>query len=96
MEILEILESETEVEQHGLYGRLVQWKDRRYAIEVAVAHKAGDGHHEEWNVIGGSVGYDSSVFQLEDDAREYFQDLTTLNSKEMWEKYGERGLWVTA
>ena len=90
----EILESETEAEQHGLFARLTRWDNDRYAVEISTRLQSG-GHKEQWYPVGGSVGYDASVFDTEADARDYFQDLTNLDSEEMWEKYGERGLWVT-
>lgn len=88
-----ILEPETKAEQHGLYARLTRWENDRYAVEISTVLQSG-GHEDQWHLVGGSVGYDTSVFDTEPVAREYFQDLTNLTSEEMWEKYGERGLWV--
>lgn len=91
----EILESETEAEQHGLYARLTRWKDDQYAVEISMSLQSG-GHEDQWGLVGGSVGYDSSVFDTEGKARNYFEDLTSLSHEEMWAKYGDEGLWVTA
>ena len=90
----EILESETKAEQHGLFARLTRWENDRYAVEIATRLQSG-GHEDQWYLVGGSVGYDASVFDTEEDARDYFEDLTSLSSESMWEKYGEQGLWAT-
>ena len=90
----EILEGETEAEQHGLYARLTRWEDDRYAVEISTALQSGS-HEDQWHLVGGSVGYDTSVFDAEADARDYFEDLTTLSSEAMWAKYGDQGLWVS-
>lgn len=89
----EILEGETEAEQHGLYARLTRREDGRYAAEISTALQSG-GHENQWHLVGGLVGYDTSVFDAEADARDYFEEQTTLSSEAMWEKYGEQGLWV--
>jgi hypothetical protein len=89
----DILEEEREAEQHGLYVRLTQWEGDRYAVEITAALQSG-GHEGNWGLVGGSVGYDSSIFDTEDDAREYFDDITSLDQDGMWKKYGEQGLWV--
>lgn len=90
----DILEPETEAEQHGLFARLIRWENGRYAVETSTALQSG-GHKEQWYPIGGSVGYDASVFDTEADARDYFEDLISLSSEEMEAKYGDEGLWVS-
>ena len=90
----ESLEDETEAEQHGLYARLTRREDGRYAVEISPVLQSG-GHEEQWHLVGGSVGYDASVFDAEADARDYFEDLTTLSHEEMEAKYGDQGLWVS-
>ena len=90
----EILEDETEAEQHGLYSRLTRWKNGRYAVEISTTLQSG-GHEEQWHLVGGSVGYDTSVFDAEADVRDYFEDLTDLTHDEMWAKYGDQGLRVS-
>ena len=90
----EILEDETEAEQHGLFARLTRRENDRYAVEISTALQSG-GHEDQWDPVGGSVGYDASVFDTEADARDYFEDLTTLSSEAMWAKYGDQGLWVS-
>jgi hypothetical protein len=91
----EILEDETKAEQHGLYARLTRWEGGRYAVEISAALQSG-GHEKQWHLVGGSVGYDTSVFDAEADARNYFEDLTDLTHDEMWAKYGDQGLWVSS
>jgi hypothetical protein len=91
---MKFLEDETEAEQHGLFVRLTRWEDGRYAVEISVALQSG-GHEEQWNLVGGSVGYDASVFDAEANARDYFKDLTSLSSEEMEAKYDDQGLWVS-
>ncbi|EMA54370.1 hypothetical protein [Halococcus salifodinae] len=90
----EILEDETEAEQHGLYARLTRREDGRYAVEISPMLQSG-GHEEQWHLVGGSVGYDASVFDAEADARDYFEDLISLSSEEMEAKYDDQGLWVS-
>jgi hypothetical protein len=90
----DILKSATEAEQHGLFARLTQWENGRYAVEISPALQSG-GHEDQWHLVGGSVGFDTSVFDAEADARDYFEDLTSLTHEEMWAKYGDQGLWVS-
>ena len=90
----EILESETEAEQHDLFARLTRREDGRYAVEISPMLQSG-GHEDQWHLVGGSVGYDASAFDAEADARDYFEDLTSLTHEEMEAKYGDQGLWVS-
>lgn len=91
----EILESEREVEQHDFYARLTRRSNGQYAVEISLTLQSG-GHDDHWGVIGGSVGYDATVFDTEEEARTYFEDVQELSDDGMWEKYGDQGLWVTA
>lgn len=91
----EILEPETEAEHLGLYARLTRWEDDRYAVEISMALQSGGHDHEgHWKLVGGSVGYDASVFNAEPEARDYFEDLTSLTDREIEAKYGDQELWI--
>ena len=90
----EVLKDETKAEQHSLFVRLVRREDGRYAVEISPMLQSG-GHEDQWHLVGGSVGYDASAFDAEADARDYFQDLTSLTHEEMEAKYGDQGLWVS-
>ena len=90
----EVLKDETKAEQHSLFVRLVRREDGRYAVEISPMLQSG-GHEDQWHLVGGSVGYDASAFDAEADARDYFEDLTSLTHEEMEAKYGDQGLWVS-
>ena len=90
----EILESETEIPHHHFFARLTRRTNGRYAVEISLTLQSG-GHDDHWGPIGGSVGYDATVFDTEEEARTYFEDLQELDNDEMDEKYSDRGLWVT-
>lgn len=51
----DILESETEAEQHGLFARLTRRENDRYAVEISTALQSG-GHEDQWHLVGRWVG----------------------------------------
>ena len=91
---MEIIADEKVVENHGIAVRIVRNDGMNYpfAVEQVPVSEDGSYSREDFSIFGGSVGYGTSEFDTEDKAREFFNDIVTMDSGRLAEKYP--GLWV--
>lgn len=84
----EVLEGPVRHEEKGLAARLTYREDRdSYRVEYSPLLEDGE-IAEEWEVFGGSVGYNSSEYSAEDDARSFYDRLQDLSNEEILEEMG--------
>jgi len=83
----EILEGPERFEDKGLAARLTyDQEEDSYRVEHSPLLKTGE-IAGEWGVFGGSVGYNASTYNSEEDAREFFNDLENLEAEEVLDEF---------
>ncbi|ELY83610.1 hypothetical protein [Natrinema altunense] len=79
----EVLEGPVRYEDKGLAARLTYNEEREsYRVEYSPILKSGD-IAEEWELFGGSVGYTSSEYDAEEEARAFYDELENLSNEEI-------------
>jgi hypothetical protein len=86
-EDLEVLEEPVVYEDKAIAARLTYNPERdTYRVEYAPLLQDG-GIGDEWGIFGGTVGYTSSSYDSQEDAREFFDDLEDIPSDEILDHF---------
>ena len=89
---MEIIEEGKVVEKHGLAVRLIE-DNGTYIVQQAPLNEDGTYDEEQFDVFGGTLGYSTSEFDSEEQARRFFNDIFILNKERLAERYPE--IWVS-
>ena len=88
---MDIIVKDKIVEKFGIVLRIVKNNDV-YVVENAALNKDGTYDKNDFLTFGGSVGYSTSEFHTEEKAKGFFNDVVSLESKQMLKKYPD--IWV--
>ena len=88
---MDVIEEEKIVEKHGIAVRLVK-ENGTYIVQHTPLNEDGSYNEEKFNVFGGTVGYSTSEFDTEVQARQFFNDIMILDNDRLLERYPE--IWV--
>lgn len=91
---MDVIVEDTIVEKFGLVLRIVRYDDKEfpYVVEQTPLIQDGTYDKEDFSIFGGSVGCDSSEFETDEKAKEFYNDVRNLDSKQILKKYPN--LWV--
>lgn len=82
---------EAVVEKFGIAIRLVK-DSGTYLVMQAPVDQEGKYNENDFDVFGGTVGFDSSDFDNEDDAQKFFNDIQILDNEQLAEWYPK--MWI--
>jgi hypothetical protein len=86
-EDLEILEEPVVYNDKAIAARLTYNSERdTYRVEYAPLLQDG-GIGDEWGIFGGTVGYTSSSYDSEEEAREFFDELEDIPGDEILDRF---------
>ena len=88
---MEIITEPIVIDDKGLAVRLIK-EGEKYIVQQSPLNDEGSFDNTEFQLFGGSVGYSTSEFDNEADAKEFLDDVTTLSSNKLSEKYPD--IWV--
>jgi hypothetical protein len=74
------------VEKFGIAIRLVK-DGGTYIVKQAPVDQEGKYNENDFSVFGGTVSYDSSEFDNEEDAQKFFNDIQILSEKQLAKRY---------
>jgi len=91
---MEIIKQDTKVDKHGMVFRIVKTENKElpYTVEHSPLNNDGTYNTEDFSILGGTVGYSTSEFKTEEEARSFFNDAINLTNEEMADKYPS--IWV--
>ena len=89
---MEVIEEGKIVEKHGLAIRLIK-DDGTYIVQQTPLNEDGTFDEEQFDVFGGTLGYSTSEFDSEEQARKFFNDIFILNKDRLAERYPK--IWVS-
>ena len=79
----EILEEPTRHEDKGIATRLT-YNEERDGYRVEHSSLLTDGSiNGDWDVFGGSVGYNASEYDTEEEARSFYNEIQNLSNEEI-------------
>ena len=88
---LEVLEEPEVYEDKAIAARLAYNRERdTYAVEYTPLLESGE-FEDEWFIFGGSVGYTCSMYDSEEDAREFFDELEEIPGDEILDHFAVGG-----
>ncbi len=88
---MEKIADEAVVEKFGLAIRLVK-DSGTYLVMQAPVDQEGKYNENDFEVFGGTVGYDSSEFDNEMSAQQFFNDIQILSNEQLSERYPK--MWI--
>ena len=88
---MDIIEEEKVVEKFGIAVRMIK-DSGTYIIQQTPLNEDGSYDKDDFTIFGGTVGYETSEFDDEEDARKFFNDIMLLNRSQLAERYPK--IWV--
>jgi hypothetical protein len=88
---MDVIEEEKIVEKHGIVVRIVK-DNETYIVQYTPLNTDSSYDEDKFEVFGGTVGYSTSEFDTEDQARNFFNDISLLDTDKLAERYPE--IWV--
>jgi hypothetical protein len=82
---------ESIVEKFGISIRLVK-ESGTYLVMQAPVDQEGNYNENDFEVFGKTVGYDTSEFDNEMSAQQFFNDIQILSNEQLAERYPK--IWV--
>jgi len=84
------IEDESIIEKFGIAIRLVK-DSGTYIVQQAPVDQEGKYNENDFRVFGGPAGYDSSEFDNEMSAQQFFNDIQILSNKQLSERFQRCG-----
>lgn len=88
---MDIIEEEKVVEKFGIAVRMIK-DSGTYIVQQTPINEDGSYDKGDFTFFGGTVGYETSEFDSEEDARKFFDDIMMLNGSQLAERYPK--IWV--
>lgn len=88
---MDMIEEEKVVEKFGIAVRMIK-DSGTYIVQQTPLNENGSYDKDDFTIFGGTVGYETSEFDNEEDARKFFNDIMLLNRSQLAERYPK--IWV--